>query len=262
MTLFAYVGFTALGLLFSFMGLIFAMTGGSNAVYVTVVPLLLAYAGAISYVIKGAKKGDGSKAAFVLALPMPFVSAMHVVFLMGSYAVSFVIPDSEVFSSECKTTGVRYIKKPALPVHSIAYYKESKIDPHFTSLRVSWGTHISSLSYYNPPSHPALEFTEYGPHAVGSPYTRRQKNKSEYGIDALSADVVVKIKMGPKEELQKALGSQGVVNYELTVIDRRTNEDLAYLHYVTDAKNSRACGLTGEKVISESAFILKAIGLQ
>lgn len=262
MALLAYVGFTALGLLFSFMGLIFAMTGGSSALYVTVAPLLLAYAGAISYVVKRAKNGDGSKAAFVLALPMPFVSAMHVVFLLGSHAVSFVIPDSEVFSSECKTAGVRYIKKPALPVHSIAYYNESKFDPHFTSLKVSWGTRISSLSYYNPPSHPALEFTESGPHAVGFAYTRRPKDKSGYGIDALSADVVVKIKMGPKEELEKALGSQGVVNYELTVIDRRTNEELAYLHYVTDAKNSRACGLTGEKVISESAFILKAIGLQ
>lgn len=243
------------------MGLVFAMTGGAESLYITGGPLLFAYAGAVSYVIKKARAGEGVKSAFVLSLPMPIVSAMHVVYLIGSNAVAFAVPDSETFSSECKTAGAQFIKPPDSPVHSIAYYRETKHPPHFTSLSVSWGTHISSLSYDNPPGHPTLEFTETGPNIVGAPYTHRPTTGSEYGVDALTADVLVKFNMSPEDELQKALGSQGVVNYELTVIDRRTNEKLAFLHYVTDTINRRACGLMGEKKLSESAFILKAIGL-
>lgn len=244
------------------MGLAFAMTGGTDSLYITAGPLLLAYAGAIFYVTKRANEGNGPKSAFVLALPMPFVSAMYVVYLIGSQAVLFIIPDTETFSSECNTVGAQYTKTPDLPVHSIAYYNETKFSPHFTSLSVSWGSRISSLSYYNQPSHPSLEFTETGPNAFGHRYTRHPKAATEYGIDALTADVLVKIKMSPEEELRKALGSQGVVSYELTVIDQRTNEELAQLRYVTDAENKRACGLTGESTLSERVFILKAIGLQ
>lgn len=244
------------------MGLVFAMTGGVDGLYITGGPLLLAYAGAVSYVIKKEKIGEGAKSAFVLALPMPIVSAIHVVYLIGSNAILFVIPDSETFSSECKTAGAQFIKPPDSPVHSIAYYRETKHAPHFTSLGVSWGSRISSIRYYNQPRHPTLEFTETGPNIVGSPYTRHPTAGSEYGVDALTADVLVKFNMSPENELTKALGSQGVVNYELTVIDRRTNEKLAFLHYVTDTINGRACGLMGEKSLSESAFILKAIGLQ
>lgn len=262
MTFLAYVAYTVLGLLFSFMGLAFAMTGGADVLFVTGGPLLLAYAGAVSYVIIKARAGEGAKSAFVLALPMPIVSAMHVVYLIGSNAVAFVTPDSESFSSECKTAGTQFIKTPDSPVHSIAYYRETKHPPHFTSLGVTRGTRISSISYYNPPRHPTLEFTETGPNIVGSPYTRHPKAGSEYGVDALTADVLVIFNMSPENELKKALGSQGVVNYKLTVIDRRTNEKLALLHYVTDTINRRACGLMGETSLSESAFILKAIGLQ
>lgn len=262
MPFFAYAGFTVLGLLFSFMGLVFAMTGGTGSLYITAGPLLLAYAGAIFYVIKRANEGNGPKSAFVLALPMPFVSAMFVVYSIGSHGVLFVIPDAETFSSECKTAGAKYIKAPALPVHSIVYYNETKFRPHFTSLSVSWGSRISSLSYDNRPNHPSLEFTETGPNAFGHRYTRHPKAEKEYGVDTLTADVLVKFKMSPEEELQKALGSQGIVSYELTVIDQRTNEELAQLRYVTDTENKRACGLTGENTLSERAFILKSIGLQ
>jgi hypothetical protein len=262
MPFFAYAGFTILGLLFSFMGLVFAMTGGTDSLYITAGPLLLAYAGAIFYVTKRANEGNGAKVAVVLALPMPFVSAVFVAYSIGSHVISFIIPDSETFSSECKTAGAVYIKAPALPVHSIAYYNETNFRPHFTSLRVSWGSRISSLSYESPPSHPSLEFTETGPNAFGHRYTRHPKAALEYGVDALTADALVKIKMSPEKELQKALGSQGVVSYELTVIDRRTNEQLAQLRYVTDTENNRACGLTGENTLSERVFILKAIGLQ
>lgn len=261
MNLFAYVGFTALGLLFSFMGLIFAMTGGSDAVYVTVVPLFLTYAGAIFYVIKKAKKGDGAKAAFVLALPMPLVSAMHVVFLIGSHAVSFVIPDSEAFNSECETAGAQFFKAPSAPVRSIAYYRETKYDPPFTKFSVTGGTRITSLSYSNP-THPAsIEFIETGPSSFGDPYSHHLQSGQEYGVAAITADALVNYKLSPEEELRKAPTNQGVVKYEVTVVDRRTNETLASLRYLIDSKNGRACGLTGKNVMNERSFVLKAIGL-
>lgn len=262
MTLIAYVAYTAIGLLFSFMGLAFAMTGGTDGLYITGGSLLLAYAWAIYYVVKKEKAGEGARSAFVLALPMPLVSVMQVVYMIGSSAVAFVIPNSETFSSECETAGAQFMKSPALPVHSIAYYYDAKHPPHFTSLSVSWGKRISSLSYYNPPSHPTLEFTETGPNAFGQPYIRHPKAGKDFGIDALTADVLVKFDMRPEEELRKALGSQGLVIYELTVFDQRTNEKLASLRYVTDTVNKRACGFTGANTLSESAFILKAVGLQ
>lgn len=257
-----YAAPTVLGLFFSFMGLMYAITGGVKAAYLIGGLLLLAYAGAISYVIKKAKEGEGSESAYVLMLPMFMVSAMQIVYSIGSYSVSYTLPDSEAFSSECATAGVQYLKPPTLPVHSIAYVYETKHEPHFTSYSVSGGTRISSLSYYNPPDHPALEFVEAGPFPVDNKFSHKPKVGKGYSIDALTADVLVKVNMSPEEELRKALGSQGIVKYELIVIDRRTNEKLASLRYVTDAKNRRACGLTGEKVLSESSFILKAIGLQ
>lgn len=261
MTLFTYVGFTAVGLLFSFMGLVFAMTGGSDALYVTVVPLLLTYAGAIAYVIKKAKKGDGAKAAFVLALPMPIVSAMHVVFLVVSHAISFVIPNSEAFSRECETAGVQFFKAPSAPVRSIAYYRETKYYPPFTKFSVTGGTRITSLSYSNP-THPAsIEFVETGPNSVGDPYFRQIQSGQKSGVATITADVVVSYKLSPEEELRKAPTNQGVVKYEVTVVDRRTNEALAYLRYLIDSKNGRACGLTGENIMNERSFVLKAIGL-
>jgi hypothetical protein len=260
MSFLTYAVCAALGLLFSYMGLLYAVVAGKWAFLINATMLVAVYAWAIFYVIRNAKIGKGTQSAYVLILPMFIVTAMQMVFMIGNYAIKLILPDSEAFSSACKTVGVQFYKAPALPVHSIAY--QSKHAPHFTSLNVYWGTRISSLSYFNQPRHPSLEFTETGPNAFGSAYTRHPGAGKEYGIDALTADALVKFNMGPKEELKKALGSQGVVSYELTVIDRRTNEELASLRYVTDAINGRACGLNGEKTISESAFILRAIGLQ
>ncbi len=261
MNFFAYAGYTALGFLFTFMGLVFAMTGNADTLYLTVGPLLLAYAGAVFYVIKKAKIGKGSQSAFVLALPMPLVSLIHVVFLVGSHAVSFIVPDSQAFSSECQTAGAKFFKSPTSPVHSIAYFRETKYAPPFTEFKVTSGTRISSLSYSDPPHPVSIEFVESGPNAVGDLYFRHPHSGQRYGVNTITADVLVNYKLSPEAELRKAPTDQGIVNYKITVIDRRTNENLASLHYVIDAKKRRACGLTGENMMNERSFVLKAIGL-
>lgn len=253
---------TALGLLFSYMGFIFAMTDGKDGAYLIGGLLFLTYVGVISYVVKKSKEEKGPESAYLLMLPMFMVSAMQIVYSIGSYSVSYILPDSEEFSFECATAGAQYLKPPTLPVHSIAYVYETKYGPHFTSYTVSGGTRISSLSYYNSPDHPALEFVEAGPSRMDNKFSHKPKVGKGYSIDSPTADVLVRINMSPEVELRKALGSQGIVKYELTVIDRRTNEKLASLRYVTDAENRRACGLTGENIMSESFFILKAIGVQ
>lgn len=261
MDLFNLVIYSALGLLFSYVGVVFSMTGGMEVFYITGGALFLTYAGTIFYVAKKYAQGKGPQSAFVLIFPMPFVTVLFMAYGIVSYMVMFVMPDSSDFSAKCMTAGAKYIKSPASPVHSIAYYKETEFSPHFTSLSVSWGSRISSITYYNEPIHPSIEFTEIGPMKFGPRYTRHLKGGKEYGVDSLVSDVLVKIKMGPNEELKKPLGAQGIVTYELTVVDQRTNEELAQLRYVTDTEHRRACGLTGENTLSEREFILKAIGL-
>ena len=77
----------------------------------------------------------------------------------------------------------------------------------------------------------------------------------------MTADVLVHYEILPEEELRKAENDQGIVSYEVTVTDRRTQEKLAILKYVLDVKKMRGCGLTGEKTMSVRSFVGKVIGL-
>ena len=73
-----------------------------------------------------------------------------------------------------------------------------------------------------------------------------------------TADVSVQYQISPEEELLKAHSEQGMIRYEMTVVDRRTGEKLATKKYVINAKSKRACG----PEISDQSFILKSLALE
>ena len=268
MTFFWYFAAGVLGLLFSYVGLVFAMVGGRQAAYVMGALLLLAYVGVIVYVIR--KERTGKHSPFALVLPMFLVAVVLQAFLAGKYALSFLTPDSETFISECKSAGATFTKLPASPVRSIAYDWNTTYSPPFNRFEVRFGTRITSLGRSDFPYPKSIEFTERkrsnleGRPAQGpdGPYIRFPRAGAYYGIPGLSADVLVYSRVGPEEELTKAESEQGIVRYEVTVTDRRTDERLASLRYVIDAKQRRGCGLTGENTMSERSFVLKAIGLE
>lgn len=270
MTFIAYAVAAVVGLLFSYMGLVFAMVGGVQGAYTTGGLLLLAYACVIFYVVRKAKAGKGPQAAFALALPMFLVTGLLQVFQLGKYALSQLTPDSESFVSECKTAGAQYVKRPAAPVRSIAYDWDTKTSPPFNRFEVQNGTRITSLGRSNFPHPKRIEFIERkrsnleGRPSQGpdGPYIRFPQVGAYYSIPALTADVLVHYRASPEEELKKAEQDQGLVRYEVTIMDRRTGEKLASLRYIVDAKQRRGCGLTGENTMSERSFVLKAIGLE
>ena len=99
MTVIAYVASAVLGLLFSCMGLVFAMTGGMQLAYVVGALLLLAYACVIFFVVRQARAGKGRRAASALVLPMFLVIGVLQVFQLGKDAFALMVPDSEPWSS-------------------------------------------------------------------------------------------------------------------------------------------------------------------
>lgn len=82
----AYIVATLVGLMFSYMGFIFAMLAGPQSAYLIGALLLVAYAGVVFFLVRKDRDGKGLQFAFVLALPMLLVTVVLQVFALGSYA--------------------------------------------------------------------------------------------------------------------------------------------------------------------------------
>lgn len=267
MSILIYVVATLAGLFLSYVGVVFAMLSGPQFAYVIGGLLTAAHIGAFVFVRHRAVHGKGRESAFVLVLPIFIVLGAVYVFELGRYAVLQAWPDSSAFAAECQTAGAHYFKLPTSPVRSIAYEWPNEYGNPQNYFTVSFNTRIDHLDHRDLLYPPVIGFTEYSymvnRHAT-SPrkYIRRPRQGVTHSISAFSADILVGYKVAPAEELKKAANDQGMVKYELTITDRRDGEKLASLKYVVDAKNRRACGLTGNNVMDERAFVLKALGIQ
>jgi hypothetical protein len=265
----AYAVATVVGLAMSYMGVIFALLGGEKFAYVILGLLLLAYAAVILFLIRQNQAGKGLQFSFVLALPMIIVTAVMQLFVLAKHGVSLLTPDSDTFVAECKSMGPTYKKLPSSPVRSIAYDWDGKHYPTFNHFEVQYGTRITSMGRSNFPHQKPIEFVERKrsglegtpAHGGDAPYVRFPNAGEYYAIPVLTADVLVHYRMTPEEELMKAATLQGPLVYEITVTDRRTQETLATLRYMIDAKQHRGCGLTESSEMNERKFVLRAIGL-
>lgn len=267
MNILIYIVATLAGLFLSYVGVVFAMLSGRQFAYIIGGLLAVAHIGTFVFVRRKAIQGKGREFAFVLALPIFIVLAAVQVFVLGRYVLLHAWPDSPEFTAECQTAGARYFKLPASPARSIAYEWPNRYGNSQNYFTVSFDTRIDHLDRRDPPYPAVIEFTEYSymvNRHVASPrkFIRKPRQGEAYSISALSTDILVGYEVAPAEELKKAAGDQGMVKYELTVTDRRDGEKLASLKYVVDAKNRRACGLTGNSVMDERAFVLKAVGIQ
>lgn len=136
--------------------------------------------------------------------------------------------------------------------------------PPFARFHVA-GTKIISISYTNIPvdAKYGVEFiemkTSYVNRGSSTPTYLRFRNPGQsQKISELTADVTVHYQIRPEEELAKAYPEQGMIRYEVTVLDRRTGDKLATKKYVIDANDRRACSPD----ISDQKFILKSLALE
>lgn len=259
----------ASGLLISAMGLYFSLLGGPTALYLVGTLLLLSYVGVIVYIVIQVKLGNGHGAAISLLSPMFITTGALILFGLGARAFNLMVPDSKQFLDECKSSGARYFKLPTSPVNSVAFDWNTKEHPPFDQFEVLFGTRISSLGRWAFQAGESIEYVErkrsnlegHPSHGPDGPYIRFPKTGKYFAVTDVTADVLVHYEILPEEELRKAENDQGIVSYEVTVTDRRTQEKLAILKYVLDVKKMRGCGLTGEKTMSVRSFVGKVIGL-
>ena len=200
------------------------------------------------------------------------------VLLLGSLLATYVIPlfetESSEFTTACRNSGSHFFRAPVMPVHSIAYDPNSGIARYKTGL---YGRldEIGGFDSPIPRFDDAIEFTEhrrgYGDGITSTDsgsYVRLMPKSNDLNdryrgkvVESLTADVLVTYRIFPKEELAKAPIAQGPVTHELTVTDRRDGQTIASVRYVVDQKGRRICGPMTNNVLSEKAFLAKALGL-
>lgn len=267
MNIIIYIVATAIGVYFSYMGLGLATLHNRQFYSLLQGMLLVAYIGSFLFARKKAIQGKVILAALALVSPMVQVLLVGQVFMLGKHLVFLLSPTSPAFTQECQTAGVQYYKLPASPVRSIAYDWQTKEDPSYLNVfTVNFGNRLNSRAHYAFAYPATIEFTERSS-AARSEGLRRScfhipRQGGGYELPALTADVVVEYRIRHEKEFEKATPEQGMVTHELTVTDRRDGQKLAFLRYVIDEKNGRACGLTGDNVMDQRAFVLKAVGMQ
>ena len=185
--------------------------------------------------------------------------------------------ENDEFEALCQEVGVRLMAKPSSPVRSLAYdWDPQRLKygrPHVDGLELDAKGRIRVIGGIPGPQSKKLDFdfTESRPDSGRSgaatirpdaAYYRFPSVRTRqpyYGVDALSADVLLYTDANRPEELRKAPMYQGAVRYEITLTDRRSGAILGVQSYVVDRINGRACGANVDGDISQDAFIYDAI---
>lgn len=267
MNIVIYIVATTIGVYFSYIGLGFATLHGRQFYSLIQGLVLVAYIGSFLFARKKAIQGNVLLASLALVSPMVQVALAGQVYMIGKHIVFLLSPNSPAFTKECQTVGAQYYNLPASPVRSIAYVWQTKVDPSYLNVfTVNFGNRLNSRAHYGYTYPATIEFTERPSAMKHEGLTRSYfhipREGGGYELPNLTADVVVEYRITPEAEFEKATSEQGMINYELTVTDRRDGQKLAFLRYIVDEKNRRACGLTGDNMMDQRAFLLKAIGQQ
>jgi hypothetical protein len=170
------------------------------------------------------------------------------------------------------------MERPSGPVRSLAYdWDPQRLKygpPEFNHFELDTRGRIGAMQFGPKWSERAkkldFDFTEsrkgghFGAATInpGAPYYRFpafRLRQPYYGVDALSADVILYIDVSAPDELRKSRNQQGPVRYQVTLTDRRSGAVLGVQKYVIDQINRRACGANMDGNISEDAFIYDAI---
>lgn len=174
------------------------------------------------------------------------------------------------FTAACKDAGEHFFRRPSKPVHSI------ELDGQSMMARYGVGRHgrlqtfqIGVMGTPMPRFDKAIKFIDAREPGPPIRYKRRwpnartlRKRYSGVVVDASSANVLVTFHSYPRDELRKAQDAQGPVTHELVVTDRRDGVLLATMKYVVDWKDHRICGPIHNHVLSEKAFLARALDFQ
>lgn len=186
------------------------------------------------------KRGSSGVLVAASTLPTAYIASVLATALGASMV--YLKPSSVEFTAACKNSAAQFLAPPSEPVRTLTYEWGRKYPVDINYFRITASDYVSAFETRNPPYPPGITLVESHPE---------------------TADVLVSFKypIGEKE-LSQAFSRQGLVGYELTVLDQRDNRTLARLRYFTDLANNRACGPTVDGVLSIRAFVLKAIGAQ
>ena len=186
------------------------------------------------------KRGPAGIAIAASALPTAYVASIAAIVL--GVGLASLKPAPAEFKAACETSGAQFLSQPVQPVRSVGYEWGREYPVEINYLRIAENNHVSAIETRNPPYPPGIT-------AIDSKVAK--------------PDVLVSFTYPiGKEELLEAISRQGLVGYELTVLDQRDNRTLAKLRYFTDFANKKACGPTVDGALSVRAFVLRAIGAQ
>ncbi len=263
-----YVIATVVGLIASFVVaiiLIWGANGGWRASYGIIVLFAVVHFFAYLFADKWNERGSIELATFALISP-PVIVVCGWLIITKANSLFVSIATEKSFTDDCKTAGVQYIQLPSRPAHSLAYDWGGSHGPDVDLYELTSGNRIGSIGGFNKPIpafDKAIEFIERKRDdrvGVSAPYVRF-KGRDFQGIVDLTADVLVTYRFIHPEELSKAPINQGSVGYDLTVTDRRDGRKIAAMRYFVDRRSRRICGPIKDNVLSEKAFLAKALGL-
>jgi len=224
------------------------------------------------------KRSPASLLAWAVLLPIVLAAPLV---RDSSRPLARSVNEQDSFEVLCRDVGVRLLERPSGPVRSLAYdWDPKRLEygrPQFDRFELDARGRIGVMGGFPMPrsgEHAKkldFDFTESrvpngrsGAATInpGAPFYRFpafRLRQPYFGVDALSADVVLFIDVSHPEELRKARSRQGVVRYELTLTDRRSGAVLGVQSFVVDHVNRRACGPNVDGNISQDAFIYDAI---
>jgi hypothetical protein len=255
------------GLAMSFMALIFATLQGERFASIAAVSLIVLHIGAAMFALRMAATGRAAIGMAALVSPVFFLYAGVAVVVM----VQTFLPNLErappEFAAACKHTGEEYLGGPAAPVHSLAYDFEGRFGPPSGPFHVFNGR-VNSSGGSDPAVRKleaAMAFTErrHDPNHEGvaldkgQDYVHFPKQGRFYGIAELTADALV---FHRRTWMNDPAGD--LVLHEITVTDRRDGRKLGRLRYVMGKHSQRLCGPLHGGMLSEQAFLVRALGLE
>lgn len=125
----AYLVAAFIGLVGSYVSVVFLSFDGRLITYAVIGFLVLVHIGSFVFAYRRNAHGDALTATMGLVSP-PFVLYFTLLVLLILYfAFSFIKPASSSFVADCQTAGVSYLNAPSSPVRSIAYDWEGRRGP-------------------------------------------------------------------------------------------------------------------------------------
>jgi hypothetical protein len=212
------------------------------------------------------------------AIP-PVLSLMPLLF-SPSNPLALTAKEATEFTVLCNDVGIKLMERPNAPVRSIAFDWDPKRmsgRPWVDRIEIDSNGRIRAIGGFSKPNSVeaqkknAFEFTEsrrdpsrsgaatINGNAVYYHFPNFSTHQPYYGVEALTADVLVFIDVDKPDELQKAPIAQGAVRYQLTLSDRSSGRVLGVQTFVVDQINRRACGANVDNTISQDAFIYDAL---